>query len=117
MEDLLRNPSEIVNKDRCRELIRRPDTRKLLNSLIFARAIVELDLNPRDIYCSEYTDEKDSLMGCLTAYPVSRNREDLVEKLECRFSWVRDFRGLSHEDYRDIVNITEDIWSFMSEME
>jgi hypothetical protein len=117
MERISEKSQEKVSKERCRELIKRPPTRKLLNSLIFARVIVELDLNPRDIYCSEYTDEKDSLMGCLMVYPVSRSRDDLVQKLESRFCWVRDFSELTHEDYRDIVGMSEDIWSFMAEME
>jgi len=117
MERLPKIRQEEVSKERYIELIRRPDTRNLLNSLIFARVIVELGLNPRDIYRSEFTDEKDSLMGCLIILPVSRSREELVQKLQNRFSWDAGFRELRTEDYEDIVDMSSDIWSFMGEWE
>jgi len=115
MERLPKIRQEEVSKERYIELIKRPDTRNLLNSLIFARVIIELDLNPRDIYGSEVTDDKDSLFSCLIVLPVSRSRKDLVQKLEKRFSWESDFRELSTEDYEDIVDMSSDVWSFMSE--
>jgi hypothetical protein len=56
-------------------------------------------------------------MGCLTVLAISQGRDDLIQKLERRFCWVSDFSELESEDYEDIVNMTEDIWTFMAEME